>query len=252
VSCDLAQSTTHPYFDEELDAVRAAEFERHMETCADCRRSIESLASLRSSLRSADLYEHACGELHDRVRAKLGLGEEGRLATPSLWSKWLLAPALAFAVLALVAVSIPLLVQPRMQTQRVASELVDAHVRSLQPGHLADVPSTDQHTVKPWFDGKLAFIPPVNDYAAQGFPLVGGRLDVLDGNPVAALVYGRRKHVINLFVWPEASEAAAPGSGSRNGYNWILWRKGEMRFFLVSDVAGDDLRELAGLIQAKP
>jgi anti-sigma factor RsiW len=112
-----------------------------------------------------------------------------------------------------------------------------------------DVQSTDQHTVKPWFDGKLDFIPPVTDYAAQGFPLIGGRLDVVDGRNVAALVYGRRKHFINLFVWPARSSAKlADSSGSRQGYNWALWQSGDMDYSLVSDAAPADLRELRELI----
>jgi anti-sigma factor RsiW len=114
---------------------------------------------------------------------------------------------------------------------------------------LTDVISTDQHTVKPWFDGKLDFIPPVNDFAAQGFPLIGGRLDALNGHSVAALVYGRRKHTINLFVWPVRQGAASPyGWGARDGYNWGMWQAGDMTFCLVSDVSQSDLRELQQLI----
>jgi anti-sigma factor RsiW len=140
-------------------------------------------------------------------------------------------------------------VQPRVVATATASELIDAHVRSLQPGHLTDVISTDQHTVKPWFDGKLDFIPPVNDFAAQGFPLIGGRLDALNGHSVAALVYGRRKHTINLFVWPVRQGAASPyGWGARDGYNWGMWQAGDMTFCLVSDVSQSDLRELQQLI----
>jgi anti-sigma factor RsiW len=111
------------------------------------------------------------------------------------------------------------------------------------------VQSTDQHTVKPWFDGKLDFIPPVADYAAQGFPLVGGRLDVADGHNVAALVYARRKHFINVFVWPKRNkESTSDSSGSRQGYNWLAGQSGDMQIYLISDVAPSDLRELKSLI----
>jgi anti-sigma factor RsiW len=115
---------------------------------------------------------------------------------------------------------------------------------------LTDVESTDQHTVKPWFDGKLAFIPPVGDYSGQGFPLLGGRLDVLEGESIAGLVYGRRKHIINLFVWP-ATGRKHPGdaSGSRQGYNWRAWRSGDMQYCLVSDVSAADLQTLQSLIR---
>ena len=123
-------------------------------------------------------------------------------------------------------------------------------MRSLQPGHLFDVQSTDQHTVKPWFDGKLDFIPPVSDFSARGFPLVGGRLDVIDGHNVAALVYGRRKHFINVFIWPKReTESIAESSGSREGYNWVAGQSGDMQIYLISDAALSDLRELKDLIR---
>ena len=130
----------------------------------------------------------------------------------------------------------------------MATEIVDAHIRSLQPGHLADVQSTDQHTVKPWFDGKIAFAPPVRDLAEQGFPLVGGRLDVLEGQTVAALVYARRKHYINVFVWPERDGEDEQYTGAKNGYQWISWRQGGMRLCAVSDVSRDDLAALKELL----
>ena len=145
-----------------------------------------------------------------------------------------------------------MLLLPRGQSPRITAELIDAHVRSLQPGHLIDVQSTDQHTVKPWFDGKLSFIPPVTDYSGQGFPLLGGRLDVVDGNSIAALVYGRRKHIVSLFVWPRRnSERISDDSGSRQGYNWSTWQSGDMEFCLVSDASADDIRELRSLIEKR-
>jgi len=126
-------------------------------------------------------------------------------------------------------------------------------VRSLQPGHLTDVLSTDQHTVKPWFDGKLDFIPPVSDFSEQGFPLVGGRLDLIDGHDAAALVYSRRKHLINVFVWPYGGkESSLVNSGSRQGYNWLRWQSNEMEFCLVSDASLDDLRELQRMLEVRP
>jgi len=113
---------------------------------------------------------------------------------------------------------------------------------------LTDVASTDQHTVKPWFDGRIAFAPPVKDFAEEGFPLIGGRLDVLQGQNVAALVYGRRKHFINVFVWPEHAGEAEQYTGSKNGYNWISWKQGELRLCAVSDTNRDDLTALKDLV----
>jgi anti-sigma factor RsiW len=130
------------------------------------------------------------------------------------------------------------------------TEVIDAHVRSLQPGHLTDVVSTDQHTVKPWFDGKLDYVPPVKDLAESGFPLVGGRLDALNGRSIAVLVYGRRKHFINVFVWPEAEkESLAATTGSYNGYQWIYWNAHGMRFCAISDVSAADLHNLSELLR---
>src|SRR5262249_5281905 len=132
----------------------------------------------------------------------------------------------------------------------IVAEAIDAHIRALQPGHLTDVLSTDQHTVKPWFDGKLDYIPPVKDESENGFPLLGGRLDVLGGKTVAALVYGRRKHTINVFVWPASDiDLQSRGTGTRNGYQWIYWKNGGLEFCAVSDVSDSDLRELAELLQ---
>jgi anti-sigma factor RsiW len=127
--------------------------------------------------------------------------------------------------------------------------MIDAHIRSLQPGHLMDIASTDQHTVKPWFDGKLAFVPPVKDFADEGFTLVGGRLDVLGGQSVAALVYTRRKHIINVFVMPtKEPDTPIHSPGLRQGYQWRHWRRQGMEYCAVSDVSDSDIYELAQLL----
>jgi len=244
MNCELSATTLHGYFDGELDAVRAAEFEKHMASCANCQASLKGLRSLRVGLQNADLYQGASIRLRSKIAEELG--SQGR-GSSRKWKSFLV-PALSMVIL-LIAVWAAVITQHRAYSVRLQAELIDAHVRSLQPGHLTDVQSTDQHTVKPWFDGKLDFIPPVGDFSAQGFPLLGGRLDVIEGRNVAALVYGRRKHLINLFVWPEGKEPAVSGEGSRQGYNWLSWRAGDMRFCLVSDVSTGDLRELQQLVQ---
>jgi anti-sigma factor RsiW len=250
VTCDLNQTALHGYYDGELDAVRAAEFERHLEGCSECRISLAETRALGTRLQQSDLYERSSPQLRQRLQKQLGLGRpEAPARTWSSSLRWMLVPAFAVAAVAIVAVLVRFPMQQREVATATASELIDAHVRSLQPGHLTDVISTDQHTVKPWFDGKLDFIPPVNDFTAQGFSLVGGRLDVLNGHDVAALVYARRKHMINLFVWPaRQGEASLYGWGSRDGYNWGMWQAGDMKFCLVSDASQADLRELQQLI----
>ena len=185
MNCELAQTAVHGYFDGELDAMRAAEFEKHLEACAECQASLEQLDELQSRLRADDLYEHASPQL--RARLKRQSAEESREGSGLLRLRKFAIPA--FAVLSLAAVvAMVLMIPSRSDSERLMAEVIDAHVRSLQPGHLIDVQSTDQHTVKPWFDGKLEFIPPVTDYSAQGFPLGGGRLDVIDAREVAAFV----------------------------------------------------------------
>jgi anti-sigma factor RsiW len=235
----------HGYFDGELDAARAAEFEAHLEGCADCTRALAAQEALRKSLGAPDLYAKAPPSLRSRVKAEIAAPGHAR------------HPWAAYGRGLAVAASLLLVLGGAWRTatwragvadRDVAKQVLDAHLRSLQLTHLTDVASTDQHTVKPWFVGKLDFAPPVADFAVAGFPLVGGRLDVVGGRSVAALVYSRRKHVINLFVWPSEESDAAPRSGTLRGYAWIRWTRGGMSFWAASDVAASDLEELARLV----
>ncbi|MGZ6175913.1 MAG: anti-sigma factor family protein, partial [Candidatus Binataceae bacterium] len=134
----------------------------------------------------------------------------------------------------------------------IAREVLTSHLRSLMPGHLMDVVSTDQHTVKPWFDGRVDFSPPVADFAAAGFRLIGGRLDYLDGRPVAVLVYQRRKHIVNVFVWPspDGSQSAIENT-THDGYNLLHWRRGGMNYWMASDLNAQEMSDFAGLLRAE-
>ena len=249
MNCNLAQDVLHGYLDGELDAAGAAEFERHLEGCNVCVAELEAQEALRASLKRVQLYEKAPAGLRKKFHAPAKVMEmPERRRGAEAW-RWL-AVAAALLLLAYGTWRIaPGFVADGRET-RLSAELVDEHIRSLQPGHLNDVVSTDQHTVKPWFDGKLDFAPDVRDFAEQGFPLQGGRLEVVEGRSVAALVYGRRKHTINLFLWPSAAIGSGKvESGTRQGYNWVHWNNGNFEMWAVSDVNSADLQELRKLWQ---
>jgi anti-sigma factor RsiW len=249
MSCERTDTVLHGYFDNELDALGAAEFERHLQECSDCVAELDALKALRSSINIPRFYQKMPDAFRKKVLADLNVKTRAQtpvpISSPRRNVQWL-AIAAALILLAYTGWKI-LPLQRDNDNALLASEVVDAHLRSLQPGHLTDVISTDQHTVKPWFDGKLDFAPPVRDFAEQGYPLQGGRLDVVENRAVAALVYGRRKHLVNVFIWPAAGKDASPRSGSLNGYNWIDWRKQGMEFYAVSDAAPADLEQLQKL-----
>jgi mycothiol system anti-sigma-R factor len=247
MSCDFSTTLLHGYLDGELDAMRAAEFERHLETCRDCTATLGAAESLRSSLQRAQLYETAPAGLRKKIRSELKITAAGASSSPVAAWRWLAAAAAILLVTGVAWFALPHFGSTGPESV-TAAEVIDAHIRSLQAGHLTDVASTDQHTVKPWFDGKLDFIPPVRDFMDEGFPLIGGRLDVLGERNVAALVYGRRKHFVNVFVWPTKDpDTPIHPPGSRQGYQWVHWRHKGMEFCAVSDVSAQDLHELAQL-----
>ena len=251
MGCELTQTVLHGYMDGELDAARAADFERHLISCADCVAVLEANESVRSSIQRAGLYERAPRALRQKIQAQIGGATQASvipIPKPAMW-RWLAIAATVLLALFL-GWRLPSLL-PGNSENALAAAIVDAHLRSLQPGHLEDVVSTDQHTVKPWFDGKLDFAPPVRDFANEGFPLRGGRLDVVRGRTVAVLVYARRKHLVNVFVWPTTPTTEAdsePVSGTQLGYHWIDWRKSGMEMCAVSDVSRDDLADLQRLL----
>jgi mycothiol system anti-sigma-R factor len=247
VACELSQSVLHGYLDGELDAARSSEFERHLETCRECASTLEAQESLRASLQRAQLREAAPAALRAKIRSSLPDAQPATSGRSHRGLQWI-AVAAGIVVVMFVSWRMILPRQPYMTAGIGIEQVLDAHLRSLQPGHLTDVTSTDQHTVKPWFDGRLNFAPPVSDFSAEGFPLEGGRLDILNSQTVAALVYGRRKHLINVFVWPAEQRDSTFRTGVTRGYNWIEWRRGGMEFCAISDVAPADLRQLAELL----
>jgi anti-sigma factor RsiW len=258
--CEDARPLIDSYLDGELDLVRTLDLECHVDGCANCAPVRRSAMELRAAIRQELPYFRAPRSLQQRVRA---IAQQPAKAAPRVtvlsW-RWIGAAAAVLLVLLGAARLRENLLGPS-QEDLVAQQIVAGHIRSLMANHLADVASTDQHTVKPWFDGKLDFAPPVTDLAQAGFPLTGGRLDYVDGRPVAALVYQRRLHYINLFVWPSTGKSAPASSEkasepasqaraqTREGYNMLHWSRGGMTYWAVSDVAADDLQSFASLLQ---
>jgi anti-sigma factor RsiW len=230
----------HPYTDGELDVVNAREIEEHLSACQDCRRVEQRIRVLRDALsKSAPAYR-APGRLRRNVRRALR-----REAKPAreFFSPWLVFAGTACVVLIL---SFAIFHATRGSRNAIADQVVANHVRSLLATHLVDVASSDQHTVKPWFDGKVDFAPEVRDLSGEGFPLVGGRLDYLEGKTVVALVYQRSKHPINLFIEPNSSgRDTAPSAFTRRGYNLVHWTRDEMNYWAVSDLNAAELRQFA-------
>jgi anti-sigma factor RsiW len=248
MGCNRSIAILHGYFDNELDALGAADFERHLEQCTNCADALETLESMRLSLNAAQLYEKAPAQLRQNILARICYPRAITVFPNRTVRQWL---AVAAALVLVVYTGLRVASPRRGDNYEavLAAEIIDAHLRSLQPGHLIDVVSTDQHTVKPWFDGRLDFSPPVQDFTDQGFPLQGGRIDVVHGRSVAVLIYGRRRHFVNVFIWPADEKDSAPRSGSQQGYQWTEWRKDGMEFCAVSDAAPSALEQLRSLLE---
>jgi anti-sigma factor RsiW len=247
--CEEMRLKLQADLDGELEAGDAASVAAHTLTCPDCAKTQAELTALSARLRTELSYHAAPARLRQALEARIApqAAPPPVVVRPARFRRRLgfgVSFGAGFALAACLALAIVL---PRGGDD-MADSIVASHIRALQPGHLMDVVSTDQHTVKPWFDGRLDFAPPVRDFAADGFPLIGGRLDYLDGRSVAALSYGRDKHIIDLYVWPgSATLAAAFGGGAHDGYNVEHWTQDGMVFWAVSDVEAGQLADFAKL-----
>jgi anti-sigma factor RsiW len=240
--CSRWELMLHGFVDGELDAAHSFELEQHLATCPDCADQLERLQALKQVVSQKGVRWRT--PEHVRAQILAAIAEEAAKETQpqlSQWTKlsgsirqWLFVPSLAA-----LAASMFLVLAPVQNRASIPDEVVASHVRSMLVDHLTDVATSDQHTVKPWFNGKIDFSPPVVDLAPQGFPLVGGRVDYIDNRVVAALIYKRRGHLINVFVWPAPSSATA--ATSRDGYNIENWSKDGLTFWAVSDAAADEI-----------
>ena len=245
---------THPSFaqldallDGELDAADARDLEAHLAQCRECAKFRDQRLELRAAIAARLPTFPAPDTLRQRVRAAIRAAApagSSRRYAPLLWRSLAVA-----ASLAIVAMGSWRLAVRRAAGDALADAVLASHVRSLMPGHLTDVPSSDQHTVKPWFNGRLDFSPPVSDFAGRGYPLLGGRLDYLDGRPVAALVYGRRQHVINVYLWPAAGGVNAGATRTRQGYHVLHWTTSDYTYWVASDLGLAELQDFVALLQ---
>lgn len=245
MTCEEAEVLLHALIDGELDAGHAREVEAHIEGCAHCAALMTEYREIRLAMAATDLQYKAPSALRRRIEEALPQPHAlpRPQAVPSRRAV-LRGFAMGSAVSALAATGLVAIVLRNDDQQRIESEVVSAHLRSLQAGHLTDVISTDQHTVKPWFNGKLDVSPPVIDLTAQGFTLIGGRLDYVDARAIGAVVYKRRQHVINLFVAQTAdTERRAAKTNTLQGFNIRRWSDRGLNYWAVSDLGADELAE---------
>lgn len=249
MNCQQTHELMHGYLDSELDLMNNIEIEKHLTGCDACSRSYQAMRSLQSTLSESALRFEPPAKLERSLQTRLRKENGPRQSLLSLRWGWLVFAGSLIAATIVIAVSVAIFSRPSADDV-LAKEIVASHVRSLMADHLTDVPSSDQHTVKPWFDGKLDFSPPVKDLSQQGFSLNGGRLDYIGNRPVAALVYQRRQHQINLFVWPSSDTRARSERASvTHGYNLIGWTNGGMSFWVVSDLNLAELQQFVQLLQ---
>ncbi|MGE8066378.1 anti-sigma factor family protein [Pseudomonas sp. NPDC089569] len=241
LDCTVCRTLIHGYLDKELDPAATARVAGHLAECAACAREHEQAARLVMAVRHKAVHYTAPASLTARVFPP----EPPKVSVIERWRSWF-APVFSATALALAMV---LFVATPGSEQPLMDEAVSSHVRSLMGEHLNDVVSSDRHTVKPWFTGKLDFSPPVFDYKEQGFPLLGGRLDYLQHQTTAALSYGRAKHIINVFILP-ASEADKPRQTQTiRGFNVVSWQENHLRYVLVSDVEKSELEAFGQLLK---
>ncbi|MBX3331721.1 MAG: anti-sigma factor [Nitrospira sp.] len=250
MNCQEVRMLIDGYVDGELDPIRNREIEQHFQTCPACSTVFDSHRVLRTALRTGSLYRTAPLALRNRVRSsfKPTPTRKSLMGLPQ-W-RWV-AVAASLAFVSVLTWRVALFLPAETADHLLIEEVTASHVRSLMVSHLVDIPSSDRHVVKPWFTGKLDFAPSVADLTEQGFPLVGGRLDYVNGRAVAGLVYKRREHVINVFLWPSAATVETRPI-AHQGYHLVCWTQSGMTHWAISDLNSRELQEFVHLLQNPP
>jgi anti-sigma factor RsiW len=244
MTCEEVKLLISARMDGEINAIQCVALDSHLTACAACNENLEAIETVRATVRDEMPYYCAPAHLWARVNSELRVADFDGSARKM---NWRVVGAVAAAIVMSILGAVPFLVNERNQRQIVAYELLSAHVRAML-SHTVDVISSDQHTVKPWFNGKLPFSPPVADLMSEGFPLEGGRLDSVGARVIAALVYSRHLHSIDVFVWPADSQRP-PTHFERQGYNEISWTKDDFVFAAVSDLNAAELNAFAELLK---
>ena len=257
MQCQESKKLLDAYVDNEVELAQSMALEEHLAQCTDCTTGVESRRALKDAIQDSNLRYVAPPELIKSVRKSLRMPAQETAAPRWQWFKAAFAGfAVATALCAVIAAVIIYQFRGPSHGDQLAALMIEDHVRSMQVGtghqdgtsHLVDIVSSNQHVVKPWFNGKIDYSPKVTDFADKGFPLIGGRLDYLNNRNVAALVYKRYQHVINVFVYP-AQENSAQNVYQKNGYNVISWGRDGMEYYLVSDLNLAELQQFAGMLK---
>ena len=250
MKCRETLELIHGFVDGELGLVWNLEMERHLHECPSCSGTFERLRTMHTAVSDNSLYFPLPAGLDDRLRTRLRKGSNRQDRVWTIWPSWHMAAIAAAFVLCIAGTwQIAMLRHRSFAAETIGQEVVASHVRSLMASHLTDVPSSDRHTVKPWFNGKLDFSPVVVDFADRGFVLNGGRLDYVDNRAVAALVYHRRQHVINLFLWPASQPDGDISTFEHQGYHVFNWNQHDVTYWAVSDVNPEELRQFVQMLR---
>lgn len=256
--CADCRDAINAYVDQELPADEQRDVRDHLAACAECQREHDVLVATSRTLKEGLVRHRAPDVLKARIRSSLARADAAEsseaLESRTQRRRWSWSTLAAAGALIAVTSSALTFTAVRRQSQppTVEAEVLSSHIRSLMPGHLFDIASTDQHNVKPWFNGRLDVSPAVPRLDSLGFPLLGGRVDYVENRPVAVVVYGRRQHVINVFSWPAATGAPlAPAASTEHGYHLVHWRTEGLELWAVSDLNLSELQQFVSAFERR-